>query len=132
MVVAAVAEGAQAQLLAAKRALTRWQEAPGQLVGAEAHTARLWSASFNRVIESVDGPTRFGFIYATNAVHVDEGQECFVIVFDTESGSVHYLIEAVSRPKHILARIGYPFLRAVQRRFARDSYARMKSFVLHG
>ena len=84
-----------------------------------AASLRLWTA-----------PARFGFMYATTALHVEEGQERFVIDFDPESGSVSYLIEAVSRPRHILARIGYPFSRAMQHRFARDSHARMRHCIL--
>ena len=104
---------------------------PGELVAVEAYTACLWSISFNRIVEIVDSPTRFGFMYTTTAFHVEEGQERFVIEFDTESQSVLYLIEAISRPRHILARIGYPFSRAMQHRFARDSHARMRRCVLN-
>ena len=103
---------------------------PGELVAVEAHTALLWSISFNRIVEIVDTPTRFGFMYTTTAFHVEEGQERFVVEFDMQSDSVHYLIEAVSRPRHILARIGYPFSRAMQHRFAKDSHARMRSCLL--
>jgi uncharacterized protein (UPF0548 family) len=103
---------------------------PGELVAVEAHTALLYSISVNRIVEVVDTPTRFGFMYATTAWHVEEGQERFLIEFDTQSDSVHYLIEAVSRPRHILARIGLPFSRAMQHRFTRDSQARMRRCVV--
>ena len=96
----------------------------------EAHTAYLWSMNINRILEVVDSPTRFGFLYSTTALHVEEGQERFVIEFDTASESVFYLIEALSRPRHILARIGYPFSRAMQHRFGRDSHTRMRSCLL--
>lgn len=103
---------------------------PGELVAVEAHTAYLWSMNINRILEVVDSPTRFGFLYSTTALHVEEGQERFVIEFDTASESVFYLIEALSRPRHILARIGYPFSRAMQHRFGRDSHTRMRSCLL--
>ena len=61
-------------------------------------------------------------MYTTTAFHVEEGQERFVIEFDTESESVRYLIEAISRPRHILARIGYPYL-------ARDAASIRKRFT---
>ena len=99
---------------------------PGELVAVEVHTALLWSINFSRIVETVDTPTRFGFIYTTTALHVEEGQERFVLEFDAQSESVHYLIEAVSRPRHMLARVAYPFSRAMQHRFARDSHARMQ------
>lgn len=125
---------------AAREAFQRWEEfdlgwvqvvnrsakiVAGELVGVEVHTACLWSINFSRVVEVVDSPTRFGFMYTTTAFHVEEGQERFVIDFDPESESVSYLLEAVSRPRHILARMGYPFSRAMQHRFARDSQARI-------
>jgi uncharacterized protein (UPF0548 family) len=130
---------------AAREAFQRWQQfdlgwvqvvnptasiLPGELVGVEAHTAYLWSINFSRVVEVVDGPARFGFMYTTTASHIEEGQERFVIDFDPENESVSYLLEAVSRPRHILARIGYPFSRAMQHRFARDSHARIRRAVL--
>jgi uncharacterized protein (UPF0548 family) len=108
------------------------QDRAGEVVAVEAHTAYLWSINFSRIVEIVDSPTRFGFMYATTALHVEEGQERFVIDFDPESGSVSYLIEAVSRPRHILARLGYPFSRAMQHRFARDSHARIRHCILGG
>lgn len=103
---------------------------PGQLVGVEAHTFCLWSISVNRIVERVDTPTRFGFMYTTTAFHVEEGQERFVIELDPRSETVSYLIEAVSRPRNILARIGYPFSRATQHRFARDSHAQLRSCLV--
>ena len=131
----------QSAFAAAREALRRWEQfnlgwvrianpipelVPGELVAVEAHTAFLWSINVSRIVEVVDTPTRFGFMYTTTALHVEEGQERFVVEFEPESGSVTYLIEAISRPRHILARAGYPFSRAMQHRFARDSHARMR------
>lgn len=130
---------------AARDAFLRWQQfdlgwvqvlnpsaeiAPGQLVGVEAHTACLWSMSLNRIVEAVDSPSRFGFMYGTTALHVEQGQERFVIDFDPSTEAVFYLIEAVSRPRHPLARMAYPFSRAMQRRFTRDSHARLRRCAL--
>lgn len=139
-----IGRGQQA-FAAAREAFQRWEQfnlgwvrvansipkiIPGEVVAVEAHTACLWSINFSRVAEIVDSPTRFGFMYTTTALHIEEGQERFVVEFELESGSVLYLIEAISRPRHILARIGYPFSRAMQHRFARDSHARMRRCVL--
>jgi uncharacterized protein (UPF0548 family) len=132
---------------AARKAFQRWEQfdlgwvqvangvpsvVPGELVAVEAHTALLWSISVSRIVEIVDCPARFGFMYTTTAFHIEEGQERFVIDFDPETESVSYLIEAVSRPRHFLARIAYPFSRAMQHRFARDSHARMRRCVPDG
>jgi len=102
----------------------------GQLVGVEVHTVCLWSVVFNRIVETVDSPTQFGFMYATTARHIEQGQERFVVEFDPSTEAVSYLIEAVSRPRHPLARLAYPFSRAMQHRFARDSHARLRRYVL--
>jgi uncharacterized protein (UPF0548 family) len=130
---------------AARDAFLRWQQfdlgwvqvlnpgaeiASGQLVGVEVHTVCLWSVVFNRIVETMDSPSRFGFMYATTAMHIEQGQERFVIEFDPSTEAVSYLIEAVSRPRHPLARLAYPFSRAMQRRFARDSHARLRRSVL--
>jgi uncharacterized protein (UPF0548 family) len=98
---------------------------PGELVAVEIHTAFVWSVNFSRITEVVDTSVRFGFLYTTTSIHVEEGQERFVLQYDADSGCVSYLIEAVSRPRHFLARIAYPFSRAMQHRFARDSQSRM-------
>ena len=102
----------------------------GELVAVEAHTAIFWSINFSRITETVDTGVCFGFVYTTTAIHVEEGQERFVLEFDADSGCVSYLIEAVSRPRHFLARMAYPFSRAMQHRFARDSVNRMRRAVL--
>jgi len=130
---------------AARDAFLRWQQfdlgwvqvlnpgaeiAAGQLVGVEVHTVCLWSVVFNRIVETVDSPTKFGFMYATTAMHIEQGQERFVVEFDPATGAVAYLIEAVSRPRHPLARLAYPFSRAMQHRFARDSHDRLRRHLL--
>ncbi len=135
----------QRAFAAAREAFERWEEfdlgwlqianpvpkiLPGELVAVEACTACLWSISLNKIVEIVDSPTRFGFMYTTTVLHVEEGQERFVVEFDPDSECVLYLTEAISRPRHILARLGYPFSRAMQHRFARDSHGRMKRCLL--
>jgi uncharacterized protein (UPF0548 family) len=130
---------------AARDAFLRWQQfdlgwvqvlnpvaeiAAGQLVGVEVHTVCLWSVIFNRIVETVDSPNRFGFMYATTALHIEQGQERFVIEFDPATEAVSYLIEAVSRARHPLARLAYPFSRAMQHRFARDSHDQLRRYLL--
>jgi uncharacterized protein (UPF0548 family) len=101
----------------------------GELVVVEARTAGLWSLNLSRITETVDTPERFGFLYVTTVRHVEEGQERFVIELDRSSGRVLYLIEAVSRPRHVLARLGWLFGRAMQSRFRLESHARMRRAV---
>jgi uncharacterized protein (UPF0548 family) len=59
-------------------------------------------------------------------MHVETGQEKFLIEFDPATGNVWYELEAVSRPRHPLVRLGFPIARALQHRFARDSHRRMR------
>ena len=68
-----------------------------------------------------NGLRRHGFAYGTLPEHGERGEERFTIEWDREDGSVFYDIYAFSRPKHFLARVGYPASRLLQRRFARDT-----------
>ena len=43
-----------------------------------------------------------------------------------------YDILAFSRPRQLLARLGYPFARRLQKHFARDSAAAMRRAVAQG
>jgi len=129
---------------AARAAFQRWEQfdlgwvrianhapaiAPDELVAVEAHTLSFWSVNFSRITEVVDTSVCFGFLYTTTELHVEEGQERFVLEYNSDSGCVSYLIEAVSRPRHLLARIAYPFSRAMQHRFARDSHDRIRRSI---
>ena len=46
--------------------------------------------------------------------------------------AVWYDILAFSRPQQLLARLGYPLARRLQKRFARDSAAAMRRAVVEG
>lgn len=98
--------------------------AVGQLIGIEAHTLGLWSVNFSIITEVRRTSSIFGFLYTTTSVHVEEGQERFVLEMNND-GSVFYVIEAVSRPRATLAKIGYPVTRIMQRRFSGHSHDRM-------
>ncbi|HEY1681383.1 MAG TPA: DUF1990 domain-containing protein [Candidatus Tumulicola sp.] len=134
--------GRGARVLAvAREAFLRWRQfdmgwvtvvdptaaiADGQVIGVEAHTAGLWSLNVCRILETVDTANRSGFLYETTATHVEDGQERFVIDLDPTTQIVSYCIEAVSRPRHPLVWLAYPFGRAMQRRFVQDSFAQMR------
>jgi uncharacterized protein (UPF0548 family) len=98
---------------------------PDQLVAVEAHTLGLWSVNISRIVYVIDESTRFGFAYGTTPLHVESGEERFLVEFYPVSGTVSYELLAISRPVHWLARLGYPYTRSQQHRFARDSHARM-------
>ncbi len=83
----------------------------------------------HRIDETVNTPTLFGFIYATTRVRVEEGRERFLLGFDPNTEVVTYSIEAISRPRHPLAQLAYPFTRLMQHRFAGESHLRMRHAV---
>ena len=111
---------------AAKAALVRWQQfrlgwleanpedtpiKEGQLVAVLARSLGRWWLNACRIVSVVDedGPgKRFGFAYGTLPDHAGSGEERFLVEWDREEGSVWYDILAFSRPRHVLARLGYP------------------------
>jgi uncharacterized protein (UPF0548 family) len=134
----------QTSFTAAKKAFASWSMfdlgwvrvanldaaiAPGQIVAVEAHTLKLWTLNLSRITQAVDTATRFGFIYATTALHVEEGEERFLLEFDPKTGEVAYDLEAVSRPRTTLARLGLPVTRSLQHRFARESHRKLREEV---
>jgi len=99
------------------------------VVAMEAHTLFLWTLNFPRILYVIDEPQRFGFSYGTTTMHVERGEERFLLEFDPVSNTVHYDLLAASRPAHWLVWLGYPYARSRQRKFARDSHRRMREIV---
>jgi uncharacterized protein (UPF0548 family) len=101
-----------------------------EVVAVRAHTFGLWSLNACRivyVINETEPSRRFGFAYGTLPDHVECGEERFMI--EQDDGSVYYDIFAFSRPRHPLARLGFPIVRRLQKRFAMDSLAAMRRAV---
>lgn len=81
-----------------------------------------------RIVEVIDGPDRFGFVYATLPHHPECGEELFLVErtdgSSSESGAadgaeITAVIEAVWRPGNLITRIGLPATRFFQRRATR-------------
>ena len=85
-----------------------------------------WSVNISRVVYVIDEESRYGFAYGTLQCHSEEGEERFLVEHDNDTDEVWYDLYAFSKPKHPLARIGYPVSRHLQKRFARESLAAMK------
>ncbi len=133
----------EAVFRAARAALGRWDQfrlgwveawppgAPirvGEVVGSVAHLLGLWWLNACRIVYVTDeaGPvTRFGFANGTLPGHAGVGEERFLVGWDRASGEVWYDILAFSRPHRFLTRLGYPYMRRIQRRFGRESAAAM-------
>ena len=104
----------------------------GEIVAVEVRSLGLWSMNLSQIVEVVDNSERFGFVYSTTTMHVEHGEERFLLRFDRASGEVWYELEALSQPRSALAWLGYPVTRAFQHRFARDSHRRMQSEAFDG
>jgi uncharacterized protein (UPF0548 family) len=102
----------------------------GATVAVKTRTGGLWSLSAARVVYMIDEGEpirRFGFAYGTLPDHVERGEERFLIEWNSSDDSVWYDILAFSEPRHPLVRLGSPYARMLQKRFARDSLLVMKS-----
>ena len=100
----------------------------GVVVAVVAKQVGLWWLNACRIVYVVDdvGPdNRFGFAYGTLPDHCGKGEERFLVEWDRAGGDVFYDILAFSQPNHFLTRLGYPYMRRVQKRFGRASSAAM-------
>ena len=105
----------------------------GRNVALLAHHLGFYSLSSCRIVYVIDddGPVgRFGFAYGTLTEHVEIGEERFCVELHRETGEVWYHIFAFSRPGHFMVKIGYPFARYLQKRFAVGSKAAMQRAVV--
>lgn len=68
-----------------------------------------------RIVYVVDEPTRFGFGYGTLPGHPEQGEEVFVVEAAVD-GAVTFKVTAFSRPRELVAKVGGPASRPIQRR----------------
>jgi uncharacterized protein (UPF0548 family) len=107
----------------------------GEVVAVMGRAIGVWWLNACRVVYVVDemGPvSRFGFAYGTLPGHVESGEERFLIEWDQSDNAVCYDILAFSRPHQLSARLGYPVVRRLQKRFGQDSAASMLRAVRLG
>jgi len=108
-----------------------WPSAPilvGTDVAVSVQHLGFYSLNACRIVYVVDEDNimkRFGFAYGTLAEHAESGEERFTVEWNREDDSVWYDILAFSRPRQMLARLGYPLSRLLQKRFAEGSKAAM-------
>jgi uncharacterized protein (UPF0548 family) len=97
----------------------------GATVAVLAKHLGFWSLNAARIVyvlAETDGTVeRFGFAYGTLTEHGERGEERFSVEYHRADESVWYDLYAFSQPQHILARLGYPVSRMLQKRFAADS-----------
>jgi len=102
----------------------------GEIVAVMARLFGLWWLNACRVVYVVEEERRFGFAYGTLPEHAESGEERFTVEWQRDDNSVWYHILAFSRPNQFLTRLGYPLVRRIQKRFARDSAAAMVRAVV--
>lgn len=87
-----------------------------------------WSVNSCRIIYVLDesGETeKFGFAFGTLPGHSEEGEERFTVEWRHTDDSVWFEILSFARPHDLLAKIGFPFVRLFQRKFAEDAQQAM-------
>ena len=105
--------------------------AVGQNVAVVARALGVWATNVCRVVYVLDETQpvrRSAFAYGTLPGHVELGEERFQIEWHADD-SVWFEILAFSRPNHILARLAYPYVRRIQRRFGRDATQTLRAVV---
>ena len=105
------------------------------VVAVKARASGTWSLNACRVIYVINEHgammRRAGFAYGTLPDHVECGEERFLIEWSPVDDSVWYDIRAFSQPRHPLVKLGSRVARMLQKRFARESLAVMKSIANH-
>ena len=104
----------------------------GEVVAVMSRQFGLWWLTACRiayVVDEVEPVARFGFAYGTLPDHAGTGEERFLVEWDRASGEVWYDILAFSRPQWLVARLGYPYMRWLQKRFGGQSAAAMLTAV---
>jgi len=125
---------------AAKAALTHWQmfpkawtiiypknvpQAVGQDVSVMIQLGPIYWLNGARVVYNYNEINRYGFAYGTLTSHAEKGEELFMLERN-EKGEVFFVLEAFSLPQHPLAKLGAPFVRLLQKRFAKAAQAAIK------
>lgn len=98
--------------------------APGEVAGVVSQAVGLWWLNAARIVYVIEEPRRFGFAYGTLPGHVECGEERFCVEWQGDD-TVWYDLEAFSRPRYWMVRLGKPIARRLQRRFGQESRAAM-------
>ena len=109
-----------------------WPSAPvaeGTVVGVLGRQFGLWSLNACQIVyvleEEEPSLRRYGFALGTLPGHVERGEERFTVEWHRTDDSVFYEVFAFARPAHPLVKVGRPFVRLIQRRFAIGSLRSM-------
>jgi uncharacterized protein (UPF0548 family) len=101
---------------------------PGVTVTYAAQVLGVWWAYGCRILEVVDEPSRFGFVYGTIDGHAERGEELFQVRL-LDDGDVEFSLVALSRPGRWFTWPGIPFARHAQRAFRPAAAAGVRRVV---
>lgn len=99
----------------------------GQTVALLVRTGGLYMLASCRVVWIVDEENAFGFGYGTMPGHPECGEESFVI--NRVGDDVTFDINAISRARHPLAKLGGPVTRALQIQATKRYLSAMQTWV---
>lgn len=108
--------------------------ARGATIAILAHHLGFWSLNSARIVYKLDELTpvrRCGFALGTLSEHAAKGEERYTVELHGD-GSVWFEVLAYSRPNNVLAWLGYPFTRRVQRGFIENAQDAMRKAVNGG
>lgn len=100
----------------------------GSGVAVSGRVLGFWWTNVCRVVRVLAEPRRRGFVYATLRPHLMAGEERFAVTTGPD-GAVWFELTAYAKPAHALTFLGWPLVRAMQRRFARDAVAAIAAAV---
>ena len=93
------------------------------------HQFGIWSINLCKVVNLIQEEekriNKFGFAYGTLTSHGLSGEERFLVEWSQENDIVYYDLLAFSRPNQYLTKIGYWYVRKLQKRFAKSSQQAM-------
>jgi len=105
----------------------------GKEVAVAARSFGVWTVSACRIVyiqnEFRDNWKRFGFAYGTLPGHVIQGEERFLVEWNTNTDEVFFDILSYSLPQTVYSKVGYPVARWFQDSFANGSLLAMAHSV---
>ena len=129
----------------AKGALTRWEMfnlywiriySPdtrpkiGSSVAILIRALGIWALNAARIVYVIDESgeiDKFGFACGTLPDHAESGEERFTVEWNHEDDTVWYDLTSFSRLNQWPSRLGFPYIRALQKKFGRESLQTMVS-----
>ena len=101
----------------------------GEVVVTVINHLGFWSLNPCRIVYLIDEENektkRRGFGFGTLPEHSEQGEERFIVEWNKSDDSVWYELYAFARAKNWLAKLGFPFVAYLQKRFAAESYKAM-------